>query len=252
MLTIEEKEAVKNLINELELKPLIKEGNWPEIWDIISSAWFGHDTIALFITSIAEAGIKLSSDQASNPFNYIDFTDSDITKISIPEGIRILPYEIFMGCESLTEVYFPTTLFTIEHDCFTRCYSVERIDLSKTSVTEIKYGAFSDCNELMEIKLPNSLKHIGEYTFSATALSSIEIPSSVTTIDNDALSDVDCAEITIPAKFKDRIYDIIGLTTDTRNIDEISDTEWEIHWGSYDPRIGANNSKANTITVHFN
>ena len=50
------------------------------------------------------------------------------------------------------------------------------------SVTEIGQGAFSDCTSLTSISLPSSLTSIGDWAFSNTGISSVSIPEGITDI----------------------------------------------------------------------
>lgn len=52
------------------------------------------------------------------------------------------------------------------------------------SVTEIPDSIFSDITTLNEIKLPSSIKKIGDRSFSGTSITEIDIPESVTDIGN--------------------------------------------------------------------
>ena len=67
-------------------------------------------------------------------------------------------------------------------------------------VAQIGVDAFSDCKNLKEITLPNSVTSIGEYAFyNCSSLTGITIPNSVTSIGEYAFSDcISLAQITIP------------------------------------------------------
>ena len=46
-------------------------------------------------------------------------------------------------------------------------------------MVEIRDRAFMDCNALREVKLPSSLRKIGDYAFSSTRVDTIELPYAV-------------------------------------------------------------------------
>ena len=100
MLTNAEKEQIKELLDKFELRPLIKSGEWSEVWDIIFDNVYEHSgdkeklLIANFITALAEAGVELPDDDDSNPFTYFSFHNNTLlTHISLPEGIKWI-YEL--------------------------------------------------------------------------------------------------------------------------------------------------------------
>ena len=69
---------------------------------------------------------------------------------------------------------------------FSDCNSLTSINIPN-SVTTIGDSAFSGCKSLVNINIPNSVTTIGEYAFSdCNSLTSINIPNSVTTIGDSA------------------------------------------------------------------
>ncbi len=83
---------------------------------------------------------------------------------------------------------------------FSYCDSLTSITIPD-SVTEIGWSAFEKCTSLTSITIPNSVTSIGEGAFDGcTSLISITIPDSVTYIDDYAFSDCTLLEtVTIPA-----------------------------------------------------
>ena len=71
---------------------------------------------------------------------------------------------------------------------FSSCDSLTSIEIPE-SVTSIGESAFFACNRLTSIEIPNSVTRIGNYAFSGcSSLTSIEIPDSVTSIGEWAFS----------------------------------------------------------------
>ncbi|WP_034097308.1 leucine-rich repeat domain-containing protein [Flavobacterium psychrophilum] len=67
-------------------------------------------------------------------------------------------------------------------------------------VTSIEQSAFSSCNGLTSVSIPNSVTAIKDYTFeSCSGLTSVTIPNSVTTIGDGSFQDCsDLTSVTIP------------------------------------------------------
>ena len=49
----------------------------------------------------------------------------------------------------------------------------------------IEYSAFSSCENLKNIRLPDSLEHIGKYCFEKSGLQTIHIPKAGVQVDED-------------------------------------------------------------------
>ena len=53
-----------------------------------------------------------------------------------------------------------------------------------TGVTDLKSSAFASCSNLEKITLPNSIKTISSFGFQSTKLTTINLPSSVTSLND--------------------------------------------------------------------
>ncbi|MGP1414197.1 MAG: leucine-rich repeat protein [Bacillales bacterium] len=67
--------------------------------------------------------------------------------------------------DNVVEIKLPNNFKYIEKHVFTNCKNLQRIDLSKTQITDIPEGCFSECKELEELLLPKTLKNIGLNAF---------------------------------------------------------------------------------------
>ena len=84
-------------------------------------------------------------------------------------------------------------------DAFSSCESLQSITIPN-SVTSIGDEAFSECSSLQSITIPNSVTKIGNYAFwECISLQSVTIPNSVTSIGNGTFSSCDSLQsVTIP------------------------------------------------------
>ena len=126
----------------------------------------------------SNGNVKLTGSGASNNYdanNHSPFYGK-AKSVSIPYGVTQLDNYLFSDCDNLETVTLPDSITAIGDYCFS-------ITESSSSVTR----------GLKEITLPNNLKSIGRSAFEHTRLTSITIPSSVTTI--SAYTFLNCAKL---------------------------------------------------------
>ncbi|MBR6423542.1 MAG: leucine-rich repeat protein [Bacteroidales bacterium] len=92
------------------------------------------------------------------------FAPQGLTSYVIDDGVEIISFSVFEECSSLTSITLPDGLL------------------------ELKAEAFDGCSGLTALTLPSSLERIGPYAFTYTGLSTINIPSNVTTIGRGAFA----------------------------------------------------------------
>ena len=105
----------------------------------------------------------------------------NLVGVSIPNGVTEIMSYGFVGCTSLEEVILPNSLLYMREGAFYNCTSLEEIVMPNT-VTTVENYAFDGCTSLEDVTLSTSLTSIGIYAFRGTAISSITIPASVTSI----------------------------------------------------------------------
>lgn len=111
---------------------------------------------------------------------------SNLSNVSLPEGITEIGDFAFCYCRSLTSIDLPSTLQRIGAGAFSRCKYLSSIDIPE-GVTEIGVMAFKRCERLTSITLPTNITTIEPFTFSGCYnLGTIDIPEGVTSISNFA------------------------------------------------------------------
>ena len=126
---------------------------------------------------------------------------SSLTNITIPNSITSIESHAFRGCSSLTNITIPNSVTSIGDYAFFGCSSLTSITIP-SSVTSISDSAFSNCGKLENIYVeegnPKYTSIDGVlYNKDKTELiyypngkkdASFAIPSSITTIGNNAFS----------------------------------------------------------------
>ena len=139
-----------------------------------------------------------------------------LKEIIIPSSVRLIEQRAFYGCNALKKLIHSETLEVIEPMAF--CYNgLDSVFMHKN--TNYGSGVFACCdslkyvkiedgvttiasylfngydgrtahlgNQLEEIRLPNTVRYIGEHAFSGARVKQLNLPSSVTYIGEEAFS----------------------------------------------------------------
>ena len=99
--------------------------------------------------------------------NYAVFKDnSDITSVTLSEGIVYIESDAFKGCTNLKTVVLPSSLTLIDSGAFEDCASLESVTFGDNLI-ELGHDAFANCSSLGDVILPESVKLIGNSAFSS-------------------------------------------------------------------------------------
>ena len=104
---------------------------------------------------------------------------SEMTSVTIPDGVTSIASDAFRSCRKLESVTFPSSVTVIGNSAFAGCHVLNNVNIPY-GVEIIEGNAFGDCFALSDISLPDSLTEISYYAFyQCTALTEITISHSL-------------------------------------------------------------------------
>ena len=118
---------------------------------------------------------------------YMAFASTQISTVTIPNGVERIDAGAFSQCASLYSVSIPNSVIVIGESAFYGCEKLRNIVIPN-SVTSILKEAFQNCATLKSVTIGSSVGSIGDRAFEGTALEDLAIPASVTSIGTDAFN----------------------------------------------------------------
>ena len=110
---------------------------------------------------------------------------TNLTSISLPEGLTTIGERSFSGCSNLTSISLPESITSIGSSAFSNCTSLTSISLPE-GVTSIGSEAFNGCSNMTSISLPESITSIGSHAFNGCSnLTDIHLSSIMSWVNID-------------------------------------------------------------------
>ena len=97
------------------------------------------------------------------------YNNAMVTSLTVKNPIERIAYRAFCNASNLKNVTFYNKgegIDFIDTLAFSDCRSLESIDLSNSSITEIPMNAFSNCTSLKTVKLPPTVTKIADDAFA--------------------------------------------------------------------------------------
>ena len=157
-----------------------------------TSGQYGDNLYWSFNSSTGELTFTGSGDMYNYPMSppwnsYL----TNITSVSLPDGITSIDRNAFENCIGLTSITIPDSVTSIGLYAF-KGSGLMSITIPN-SIASISYAAFSGCTNLKSVIIPELVISIGESAFARSGLTSVTIPNSVTEIGWGAF--FDCSDL---------------------------------------------------------
>ena len=189
-------------INEIDSLVVRGPINAEDLHTIWSSCFYGELTVA----NLEDATIE-NETIPSRAFWHQDEQLQDdgtiyvisLRKIILPNQIKTIGDFAFSYAIHLESINIPSELQNLGIYCFSDCklLATSPIQLPE-GLMDIPAMCFMNCESLDEIKLPTTIKHIGEGAFYRAKIKCINLPDGLQSIGNAAFYSSDLEEVLIP------------------------------------------------------
>ena len=129
---------------------------------------------------------------------------SKLSSFEFPSKVTEIPYKCFSKCKSLNALIIPSTvksigsyafeetgiaifsipksIETLKEQCFASMKSLMILDLSAITLTSLPRGCVSECNQISQIIVSESVVEIGQECFSSSTIKTLNIKGYLQTI----------------------------------------------------------------------
>lgn len=127
-----------------------------------------------------------------------------LKRIILPNQIKTIGDFAFSYAIHLESINIPSKLQNLGIYCFSDCMSLATNPMQlPEGLMDIPAMCFMNCESLNEIKLPTTIKHIGEGAFYRSKIKRINFPDGLLSIGNAAFYSSDLEEVLLPASCLD-------------------------------------------------
>ncbi len=138
--------------------------------------YYGADQTVIVPATLGGAPVY---EIAANAF----FGNNVIQEVYIPNSVKAIGNSVFSNCSNLKSVYMEDSVTTLGAEVFFRCENLQAVRLSN-NIKVIPKSCFSLSRKLHTVNMPTSLTTILSSAFDNTAITTLSLPATVTTLPN--------------------------------------------------------------------
>ncbi len=181
------------------------------------SGYSGTDAVV----TIPSTYLSLPVTKISSAFN----SNRTVTEVNIPASIKEIGESAFSSMTKLEKVNIAdeSQLETISNNAFMGCTKLTAFTVP-ASVKTIEYNAFYECTGLKTLKFAENsqIETIGDRAFQGCAITDIELPVTLTSMQSSAFSSCEIVTATVPAEMVSYIPSNNLVTLTIRGGEKIS------------------------------
>ena len=133
-----------------------------------------------------------------------------LTELKLPRNIEFIGRRILSGSEGVTEIEIPKNLksvgsaylYGIDGDGPFTGSNIQKVKI-EAGMTKIPAHLFQKNSTLTVVEIPDTVTEIDDYAFAQTGVENLEIPESVITLNNQIFSGSNLVQISIPDSITD-------------------------------------------------
>lgn len=134
----------------------------------------------------------------THSLGYRAFAETGITSFTIPEKVSVISEGLFADCKNLKTITTHNGITKIGRGAFSGCTALESF-VMPNAITVVPMSTFANCTSLKTVKLAANTEGIENNAFeNCTALSTIELPDTVKYIFGSAFKNSGLTSIKIP------------------------------------------------------
>lgn len=173
----------------------------PALTSISNCVFGGYNQVQCTgLKRVLDLGSIATLPNGINGYSGVFRNQINLTEVHLPDTLTTIGSRCFQSCSSLVNINLPSSITTIGYSAFDDCTSLEIEDLSLPNLTEIQTFAFNGVRitKISNLGKLTSLRDISwtENIFGdKTTLTSINLPSTLTSVGNYVFNGYTNAEI---------------------------------------------------------